>query len=183
MKLSLQKILVLFATLVLPAVILAQVVVPDPAPASPSSLQTLFLQIVVPAIFTAIAGIVTWGGARLIALIDAKTKNETVAGVLARLTSAVQTVVLDINGTVKAAYVEATKDGVLSPDEKTALKKLALDKVKEHLGKSGLQTLITILGLNGELVDSFLGSHIEAAVESMKERTPIDPAVSSVDPK
>lgn len=184
MKPTLRNILVAFTVLVLPAVILAQTVVaPAPSTPAPTTIQALFLQIVVPAIFTAIAGIVTWGGARLIALIDAKTKNEAVAGVLSRLASAVMTVVLDVNGTVKAKYIALAADGNISDADKKELAKVGLDKVKEHLGAKGLQELAAVLGLKGDLIDSFLSSHIEAAVESLKDRTPtVDPAVSSVDP-
>jgi hypothetical protein len=189
MKFTLKKILALFAVLVLPVAILAQVAAAPAAPAATSSIKELFIQVVVPALFTAIAAIVTWGGKALIDLINAKTKNQLVAGILARLTSAVQVAVMDVNGTVKAAYLEAVKDGPITPEEKSRLKAIAIAKVKEHLGMKGLGELVTILGVNSTLIDSFLGSHIEAAIEGMKPgaapvTTPaIDPAVSSVDPK
>lgn len=185
MKNPITKHLAIFSlALFVPIIVLAQAVVAtQPAQPQQGAVMSLFTQIVVPALFTTIAAIVTWGGAKLVALIDAKTKNETVAGVLSRLAAVVQTVVLDVNGTVKAAYLEKIKDGVLSDQDKKELKDLALAKIKEHLGKDGLKDLVNVLGLNGDLIDSFLGSHIEAAIEGSKAPARIDPAVSSTDPK
>lgn len=160
--------LLLFTSLAIllgPAVVLADA-------AQDTSIKGLFISIVVPAIFTALAALITWGGARLIALINAKTKNETVAGVLSRLTATVQTVVLDLNGTLKAEYMKAAADGVITDAEKRALKATAVQKIREHLGAKGLAEVVTVLGLNGALVDDFLGSHVEAAVEGLKPRDP-----------
>lgn len=161
--------------------------------------KTLFLQIVVPAAFTVLAALITFGGKKLISLIDAKTKTEhasaktiLVGGILARLTAAVQTVVLDVNGTIKAEMVKAAEDGKITDDEKAEIKDRALSRLKTHIGLKGLAEIVEILGVSSNLVDTFLGSHLEAAIEGSKDRSgttisaaegAIDPAVSSVDPK
>lgn len=142
-------------------------------------LWALFLQYVVPALFTAIAAVVTAGGAALVALVKTKTKNETIAGMLDRIIHTVQTVVLDVNGTVKVEYLELTKDGDLSAADKARLKAVALDRVKSHLG-SAVALIPAVFGITPEQIDSFLGSHIEAAVESLnrtsRPATPATPA-------
>lgn len=133
-----------------------------------AALTPLFMQIVVPAAFTVLASLVTWGGARLITYIDAHTKNVQIAGILSRLTSAVQTVVLDVNGTVRADVVAASADGKITSDEAAKIKAHALARVKEHLGVRGLAELTSILGIAPTTIDSFLGSHLEAALEGSK---------------
>lgn len=150
-------------------------------------IQAMFLQIVVPAIFTALAALIAFGGKKLITLIDAKTKTEgasaktiLVGGILARLTAAVQTVVLDVNGTLKADMIAAAADGKITAEEKAAIKAHAIDRLKTHLGPKGLAEIVEILGINSTLVDTFLGSHLEAAIEGSKDRSGvIDPAASS----
>lgn len=204
------SVITLLASLFLffaPTLVLAQAVTSAPtAPAAPSVLSTLFVQIVIPAIFTVLAAVVTWAGKSLINLIDAKAKNQTVAGILARLSATVETAVLDVNGTMKAQFAKASEDGVITPGEAAQLKAAAIAKIKEHLGPKGIGELTTVLGVNGSLLDSFIGSHIEAAIEGSKPAAPsvkdtalaaavgalnvgitamaaprIDPAVSSVD--
>jgi hypothetical protein len=148
-------------------------------------IQAMFLQIVVPAAFTVLAALITFGGKKLIDLINVKTKNAVLAGVLARLVSTVQTVVLDLNGTMKADMINAAKDGKITDDEKAIIRAHAIAKVKAHLGAKGLAEIVSVLGVAPGLVDSFIGSHLEAAIESTKFRggiPPIDPTVSSTDP-
>lgn len=147
-------------------------------------IQALFLQIVVPVVFTSLAALIAFGGKKLIALIDAKTKNAAIAGILSRLTSAVQTTMLDINGTLKAAVSEAAADGVITPEEKRRIKEAALQRVKTHLGVKGLAEIVSVLGVAPASVDTVIGSHLEAALEATKDRSgAIDPEKSSVDPK
>lgn len=59
-------------------------------------------------------------------------------------------------------------DGQLSDEDKAALKAAALEKLKGHLGLSGIAELGEILGLDAPAIDRFLASHIEAAVFDVK---------------
>lgn len=148
-------------------------------------IQALFLQIVVPAAFTVLAALVTFGGKKLIDYINAKTKNESVAGILARLVSTVQTVVLDVNGTVKPEVIKALADGKITDAEKKMIRDIAVARVKTHLGAKGLAEIVSILGVDPSLIDSFIGSHLEAAIEGSKDRSggvTIDPTASSTEP-
>lgn len=158
-------------------------------------IQAMFLQIVVPAAFTILAALITFGGKKLISYIDAKTKTEhasaktiLVGGILARLTAAVQTVVLDVNGTIKADMIAAAADGKITDEEKAEIKDRALTRLKTHIGLKGLAEIVEILGISPSLLDTFLGSHLEAAIEGSKDRSgvpgggTIDPTVSSTDP-
>jgi hypothetical protein len=172
-----------------PFLALAQAVAPVvpvvAPPAEPGAFMSLFMQIVVPALFTALAAVVTWGGKKLIDFIDAKTKNEAVAGILGRLVGVVQTVVLDVNGTVKAGFIDAAKDGTITATEAAQIKAIAIAKVKEHLGTKGIAEVVTALGIAPAMIDAFIGSHLEAAIEGTKDRTTpaIDPAADSANPK
>jgi len=72
-------------------------------------------------------------------------------------TGAVQQVLVD---RLKAA----SGDGMLTPDQRTAVKQAAIDSAKAQLGVRGLAELRAVLGFDAAQVETLLAAHIEAAV-------------------
>lgn len=126
------------------------------------------LAVLVPVLGTILTAGITWAGAKLVSLINAKTKNEYLKGALVRAEQAVQTAVLEVKQTYVDAIKEASADGTLTPQEAAAARMKALDKAKSYLGTSGLAMLINVLGMDSSMLDSFIGGKIEAAVASGK---------------
>jgi len=121
-------------------------------------------------ILTAAVG---WGAVKLSNLIAAKTKNERVGGMLARLVGTVKTAVVSVNETAKAE-IAAAKDpkspggAKITKGEAEQLKKACLDKIKSYWGAKGLSEAARVLGFDGGGLESFLGDEIEKAVAETK---------------
>jgi hypothetical protein len=62
----------------------------------------------------------------------------------------------------------AKADGVLSDEEKAAIKAKALANLKSHLGVKGLKELLSVLGLDDASLDKFLSSKLEASLHDVK---------------
>lgn len=140
------------------------------------------LQVVVPLLGTVVTAALTWAGAKLVNLIQAKTKNEYLKGALVRAEQAVQTAVLE----VKQVYVDAIKvrsaDGKLTSEEAEEAKKLAIDAAKSYLGTKGLAVLVDVFGFDGSALDSFLGGKIEATVSQVPSASVAKVVASSSPP-
>lgn len=72
------------------------------------------------------------------------------------------------NQVVKPRLIEAAKDGKISPEELAALKQEVINKVRQSLGRNGVDLLNESTGSRN--VDSFLGSLVEAAVREQKTK-------------
>jgi hypothetical protein len=116
--------------------------------------------------------VVTWAGAKLALLLDARIKNEYLHGVLVRLDHHVVSVVREVNQVTVEAIKNASVDGRIPPGARETIKNAALGAVKAHLGVEGLAELGRVLGLDSPAVDRLIGTRIEATVHELKEKTP-----------
>lgn len=106
---------------------------------------------------------VTWASLRLPQWIKAKVKNESVAGVLDRLSLLAFNVVQEVQQTFVSNLENPTPEQL-----RLALDK-ALEALKAHLGPKGLQELKDVLGLDGDTaIERLIITFIESAVHSLK---------------
>lgn len=114
--------------------------------------------------------VLTWLLAKLGQFINAKVKNEYLAGTLVRLKDAVHAAVSEVSQSyvdgLKAGRSPNSADGSkLTHEEKQAAKKKAVDAAKSYLGKKGLKELAKVFGLKADAaLDEFLGGQVEKAV-------------------
>lgn len=123
------------------------------------------LEILSPAILALLA----WLGVKLAGWLRAKTKNELVGGMLARLTESVFTLVREAEQTAVAA-IKAGKDPSspggtkLTKAEAEKVKADVIAKLKELWGMKGLKEIGKVLGWTEASVTSFLEAKVEEAV-------------------
>ena len=98
----------------------------------------------------------------------AETKSGMAQNAIARLFHIADTVVVDINNTIKPAIVDALKDKKISKEEAADLKKLALSRLKIILSEQGKVELLEFLGIADDALDVYLGGVVEKAVEAAK---------------
>lgn len=120
----------------------------------------------------------TWAAAHLGAWVRSKVRNDTVAGVLGRLTQLAFNVVREVQQTVVSALPDkADKTALLAARDQ------ALATLKSHLGEKGLRELMTVLGLkDDDAVVKILLSYIESAVLTLKTSTPMQLATTVLQP-
>jgi len=133
--------------------------------------DTIFtvLSVVLPIVGAA----VTWVFGRLGGWLSSKSKNEKVAGMIARLVDSVKVAVVSVNETAKAEIQKARDPkspggAKITKEEAEALKEACLAKVKAYWGKKGLKTAAKVLGFGDEGLAMFLGDQIEKAVKENK---------------
>lgn len=141
----------------------ADVVVVPEAPQSP--ILTAVLQYVVPALITVLGPLVIWALSQLAAFLKAKSAESKVLGVLSVVTEAANSVVAELNATLKPQLQAALADGVLTQAEKDRLKTAALDVLKTKLPAA---TLASAQGLFGPMLDTWLAGLVERAVVDQK---------------
>lgn len=111
---------------------------------------------------------VMWASAMLPQWIKAKVKNESVAGVLERLTALTFTVVSEVQQTVVSNLGDKANAEAL-----LAARDQALATLKTHLGPKGIKELMTVLGIQtSDAFDKLLVTFIESAVHNLKSATP-----------
>lgn len=152
----------------------ADVVVVPEAPQSP--ILTAVLQYVVPALITVLGPLVIWALSQLAAFLKAKSAESKVLGVLSVVTEAANSVVAELNATLKPQLQAALADGVLTQAEKDQLKKAALDVLKTKLPAA---TLASAQGLFGPMLDTWLGGLVERAVVEQKPVKTLEEAAES----
>jgi len=152
----------------------ADVVVVPEAPSSP--ILTAVLQYVVPALITVLGPLVIWALSQLAAFLKAKSAESKVLGVLSVVTEAANSVVAELNATLKPQLQAALADGVLTQAEKDQLKKAALDVLKTKLPAA---TLASAQGLFGPMLDTWLGGLVERAVVEQKPVKTLEEAAES----
>ena len=116
---------------------------------------------------------------RLAAWLNAKTKNQGVMAMLARLTEGAYVVVRSVEqktvAAIKAGRDPSSPGGVkLTPEEIKIVEDAALAALKEYWGVAGLDELGKVLGLDAGAVTNLLKGHIEAAVHDLPKAT-VDP--------
>lgn len=166
-------LLSLFSLVALPALAADVVVVPE---TSQSPILTAVLQYVVPALITVLGPLVIWALSQLAAFLKAKSAESKVLGVLSVVTEAANSVVAELNATLKPQLQAALADGVLTQAEKDQLKKAALDVLKTKLPSA---TLASAQGLFGPMLDTWLGGLVERAVVDQKPVKTLEQAAES----
>jgi hypothetical protein len=112
----------------------------------------------------ALAVFATWAAAQLGAWIKSKTRNDTVAGVLDRLTQLAFNVVQEVQQTVVSSLPDRANKAAL-----LAARDQALSTLRSHLGEKGLRELMIVLGLkDDDAVIKLLLSYIESSVLTLK---------------
>lgn len=138
------------------------------APPAPSPILTAVLQYVVPALVTVLGPLAIWALGQLAAFLRAKASESKVFGVLSVVTEAANSVVAELNVTLKPQLQAALADGVLTDAEKKQLKEAALLVLKTKLPAATLQSA---QGLFGPMLDTWLGGLVERAVQEQKPKT------------
>lgn len=93
------------------------------------------------------------------------TKNIKVQGVLMRLDDAVWGAVREVAQTSADVLKDKAADGKLTAEDKLAVKKAAVDSVRNYLGPKGLIEVKKVLGVDD--VAGVLNSKVEAAVHTL----------------
>jgi hypothetical protein len=120
---------------------------------------------------------ITWASVKFADLIKARTKNELIGGILARLTTSAFTLVREAEQTAVAA-IKAARDPKspggeeLTKEEGEQIKKAVVDKLKEVWGVKGLHEAGKILGLTDAGLDKFISAKVEEAVFVEKRTNP-----------
>lgn len=131
-----------------------------------------FFVFVLPALVKLSAMAVAAGAAflhgKLSALLAAKVHNEKLGGALTLVNDIMQTVVLDLNQTVRAEFEAAAADGKISSEEAAHLKAVALTRAKTLLGEAGLLRLKDALGIDDLRLGDLLAAKVEAKVAETK---------------
>lgn len=135
-----------------------------PTPAS-SGVLGFVVQYVLPPLVPLLGALVTWALAKLVAFLDAKAKESKAALVAAKLTGAAQSVVAELNATLRPQLEAALADGALTDAEKKQLKDAALNTLKTKLPTSLMASASSIFG---GFLDTYLSGAIERAVLDQK---------------
>lgn len=127
----------------------------------------------------AILAFLAWASAHLGAWIRSKVRNETVSGVLDRLSQLAINVVQEIEQTVVSSLPDTANKAAL-----LAARDQALATLRSHLGEKGLRELMTVLGLkDDDAVVKLLLSYIESSVLMLKmQNGPVTTTVVKTEP-
>ncbi len=107
--------------------------------------------------------IVAWASLRLPQWVKTKVKNESVAGVLERLTTLAFTVVQEVQQTFVSNLDKPTTEQLAVARDK------AIAALKTYLGPKGIEELKKVLGLDGDTaVERLIITFIESAVHNLK---------------
>ncbi len=136
-----------------------------PAPSTGGAILSFVLQYVLPPLVPVLGGLVTWALAKLVTFLDAKAKESKAALVAAKLTGAAQSVVADLNATLRPQLEAALADGVLTDVEKKQLKEAALTTLKTKLPPTLMASASSIFG---GFLDTYLSGAVERAVLDQK---------------
>jgi hypothetical protein len=105
---------------------------------------------------------------KLLQLIDARVRNETMRGILERLDQTALAVVSEVQQTVVDHLdAKAPKDSLLQA------RNAALLNLRALLGTKGLDEMKRILGLSEQDVEKLLITQIESKVHLLKTKSPV----------
>lgn len=126
-------------------------------------IETIGMLIVKGVVLPLVGLFIAWASMMLPAWIKAKVKNESVAGVLERLTHLAFSVVTEIQQTI----VSGLGDKATAEELKKA-RDQAIATLRSHLGEKGLKEIMTVLGLaDSSALDKLLITFIESAVHNL----------------
>ncbi len=129
-----------------------------------SELLNAFVTYVVPVLFSGLAGLLAWVFVSLRKKLEAEASNSAAAGVGAKVLHLAESVVSDLEISLKPQLAEAAKDGVLTKAEISQLRSVALERLKAMLGAAGIAELEKMLGVPREAIDKYLMGVVEKAV-------------------
>ena len=144
---------------------------PPPVAAPPPAqglLLTLFVQYLLPVIATGLSALLGWGMKLGLDWLKAKGETSKAAHVGAVFAEGAASVVVHLEATMKAELLEASKDGVISPEEGARLKSVALAELK----KLPAPMLAAAASLFGGGLDTWLSGLVERAVTAQKPAAP-----------
>lgn len=114
--------------------------------------------------------------------LEVQAGDSRLAQVGARLLLLAETIVRDLEVTLKPSLKEKTADGVLTPAEMKQLKDEALKQLKDSLGEHGMAELRAILQVSAGSLGVILSGIIEKALDLMKvtkaAAKPVTPVVT-----
>lgn len=112
-----------------------------------------------------------------------RLQSSLVAQMVLDFAQEVRAVITEVNATYVRALKYAGEDGVWTDKEKAVAKQMAINKLKENWGPTGIKRLTKVLGIGG-YVDSWLGTQVEATLADMKrEVREIRPGALALPPK
>lgn len=147
--------------------LLSQAEAPKPSPV----LEAVLQYVVAPAI-ALLAPLLLAALAKLVTYLHSKEKESKLAMIGGVVADAAQSVVAELNATLKPQLLKALEDGKLTDVEKAQLKEAALTALKTKLPAA---TMAGASAIFGPLVDQWLGGMVERAVTAQKP--PEAPAV------
>jgi len=128
----------------------------------------MVLDALLPLLATGLFAGAGWLMAKLIAYLSAKGEHTKLAAAGLKVAMLADAVVADLNATVKPELQAALADGKLTDEEKKYLKDLALARLKDMLGKHGLSTIQSVIGVWLPSIDTYLSGVIEQSVSAAK---------------
>lgn len=140
--------------------------------------ETIGILVLKGVVLPVIGLLVTWASLKLPQWVKAKVKNESVSGVLERLSLLAMNVVMEVQQTFVSTLKEPTTEQLKEARDK------AIAALKAHLGPKGLQELKDVLGLDGDTaLERLIITFIESAVHTLKlTPRPVSGAVIEVTP-
>ncbi len=127
------------------------------------TLLKAFLEYVLPPLATALGAAAVWAIAKLATWLHSKEQGSKLAQLGAVVVDMSQSIVAELNVTLRPQLAAALADGVLTDVEKAQLKTTAVGILKTKL-PVGLQALAR--QFFGDAVDTWLGGHVERALQS-----------------
>lgn len=125
--------------------------------------ETIGILILKGVVLPVVGLIIMWASLKLPQWVKAKVKNESVAGVLERLTMLAFTVVQEVQQTFVSNLTEPTAEQLAAARDK------AIAALKSYLGPKGIEELKKVLGLDGDTaVERLIITFIESAVHNLK---------------
>lgn len=141
-------------------------------------MESELLQWIATTLATVVTGALLFG----VRYLASKTSSDMLRDAAGRLGLACRTAVAEVKQTYVDAIKEGAADGKLTDAERKEAMGRAIGAAKSLLGVKGLKLVGQAFGIISGEVDSFLTSHLEAAVAdkpSELRTTPIDPSRES----
>lgn len=148
-------------------------VIPAAPPASSPKVLELVLQYLVAPLLPVLGGLLAFALKKLSDYLMARSAESKGALVANKLVGAAQSVVAELNATLRPELEAALADGVLTEVEKAKLKEHALQLLKTKLPAD---LLAAASGIFGGFLDTYLGGLIERAVIDQKATAAIGAA-------
>lgn len=129
-----------------------------------SAVYAMFIQYILPVLFTGLAMLLGWALTSLATWLQSRSENSKIAGASSKLVLLTDTIVADLEATMKPVLKAATADGMLTKTEIDTLRATALQRLKEMAGEKGMEAVKDILGVAAPKLEEFLTGLIEMAV-------------------